>query len=195
MNSDDLLRLGKWVGRGQAFAVAANHSLLGQARCWREIHDSGAYKSAGLTWDEFCQQQIGLARQNVDTLIKNLEELGAAFCQLSEIVPISAETFRAISPQIDGETIEIDGEKVPIVPENAVRIRGAVHQMRQELRKAKEKPAKNPIAVVHTRLDNCVAAVSRLGGSALETSDKEALRTIVEDSVLRLMAISERLAA
>jgi hypothetical protein len=197
MNSElqQCLILGKWIGRGQAFAVTANHSLLAQARIWREIHDSGSYKSTELSWDDFCSQQIGLARQHVDGAIKNLEEFGETFCRLSQIVPVSAETYRALSQKIEDNAIEIDGETVPIVAENAVRIRAAVHQMRSQLRKAKEKPPKNPVAAVHTRLDGCVSAVSRLTKTSLEAADKTTLRSAVEDSVLRLMAIAEELAA
>lgn len=190
-----VLNLGKWIGRGQAFAVNASHSLLSQAKCWKEIHDSGAYKASGLTWDEFCTQEIGLSRQYVEEIIGNLEECGETFCRLLQIVKISPEIYRAISPKIDGEAIEINGEMVPIAPENAGRIRLAVLQMRNELRLAKEKPAKNPVTVVYTRLEGCVVAISRLSEETLEAADKDALRSKVENSVLRLMAICERLAA
>jgi len=189
------LQLGKWVGRGQAFAVNASHSLLSQAKCWKEIHDSGSYKATGLNWDEFCTQEIGLSRQYVEELIENLEKYGETFCQLLQIVKISPDVYRAILPKIDGEAIEIDGEMVPIAPENAGRIRAAVLQMRSDLRQANEKPAKDPVTAVHTRMKGCVAAISRLSEGDLEASGRDALRSLVEDSVLRLMEISERLAA
>ncbi|SPF55091.1 hypothetical protein SBA4_6900002 [Candidatus Sulfopaludibacter sp. SbA4] len=189
------LSLGKWIGRGQAFAVSASHSLISQAKCWKGIRDSGSYKASGLTWDQFCTQEIGLSRQYVEELIDNLEKYGETFCQLLQIVKISADVYRAISPKIDGEAIEIDGEMVPIAPENAGRIRAAVLQMRSDLRQANEKPAKDPVTAVQTRIKGCVAAISRLSEGNLEGAGRDALRAIVEDSVLRLMEISERLAA
>ena len=193
--SIESLNLGKWIGRGQAFAVSASHSLLSQAKCWKEIHDSGSYKASGLNWDEFCTQEIGLSRQYVEELIGNLEEFGETFCQMLQIVKISPDVYRAISPKIDGEAIEIDGEMVPIALENAGRIRAAVLQMRGELRQAKQKPTKDPVVAVHTRIQGCVNAISRLSQGNLEADGRDALRSVVQDSLLRLVEISKRLAA
>jgi hypothetical protein len=193
---DSSLILGKWIGRGQAFAMSANHSLLAQALCWKQIHDSGNYKATGLSWEDFCPAEIGLSRTQVEALIAGLEEFGETYCRLSEIVRVSAETYRALAPKIENEAIEIDGELVPIAAENAVRIRGAVHRMRSELRQAREKPpAKDPVARIQTRLEGCVAAVFGLSVKTLDSAQKDALRNAVEGSALRLMEISERLAA
>jgi hypothetical protein len=198
MNSDTAqgLSLGKWLGRGQAFAVTANHSLFAQAQCWKRIHDSVEYQATGLTWAEFCEQHIGITRPRVDALIDSVEELGETFFRISEIIPISPETYRAISPKIESEAVEIDGQLVPIVPENAVRIRAAVLQMRSELRQSQQAPARDPVAAIHKRLEGCVVTLTRLtAGGALEAAGKDALRSIVEDAVLSLMALSEKLAA
>ena len=193
MNTEHL-KLGKSIGRGQAFAVTAQHSLLAEARCWKRIHDSGEYKMTGLTWDDFCVQEIGLSRQHVEGLIARLEELGETYCQLSAIVPISAEVYQAMRHAIADNTIEIDGEAVPIVPENAPRIRAAVLQARSDLRAARKRPVPDPVAAIHTRLEGCVGAISRLSGK-IEPADREKVRSLVDDSVLRLMALSENLAA
>lgn len=197
MNQEQVpYRLGKWIGRGQAFALTANHSLLAQARCWKEIHDSADYKSTGLSWDDFCMAEIGLSRPCVDTMIASLEEFGETYCRLSEIVRISPATYRAISPKIDDGAIEIDGEMVPIVVENAARIRGALNQMRNQLRQAgNPRPTKDPLASAQKRLQGSVTAVSRIIEGTLEAAQKDALRGVIENSLLRLMEISERLAA
>ena len=176
--------------------MSAHHSLVAQALCWKEIHDSGEYKSTGLSWEEFCNAEIGLSRTQVEALIAGLEEFGETYCRLSEIVRVSAETYRALAPKIEGEAIEIDGEMVPIAAENAARIRGAVHRMRSELCEAHQRPRpKDPVIRIHTRLESCVAAVCGLSARTLEVSQKDALRSSIETSVLRLMEISERLAA
>ncbi|HEY2017894.1 MAG TPA: hypothetical protein VGH38_30530 [Bryobacteraceae bacterium] len=186
------IALGARIGRGQAFGLVANQSMAAQARVLKELRDSADYKQTGLTWDVFCPQCLGLSRPRIDAIIDNYEQYGDEYFRLSEIVKISPEAYRQIAPKIAGEAIEIDGEMVPLVPENAARIRTAVHQMRGQIAIAK---AKNPIATIHTRLEGCVVQLIRLSGGAMEPADKVALRGIVEDSVLRLMEISERLAA
>jgi hypothetical protein len=149
-----------------------------------------------MTWDEFCEFEIGLTRTQVEKIIGNVQEFGESYCQLSHIVRVSAETFRAIAPRIDGETIEIDGQAVPILPENAPRIRAAVHQIRENLRQAREtaKAGKNTIDATHARLARCVAAIARLGKQPLEPADADTLRAAIEESLTRLTAVHQELA-
>jgi len=151
--------LGTWVGRGQALGLVANHCLAAQAANLRDIHQSGAYKTLGLTWDEFCQQHVGLTRQRVDGVIQNLAEFGETYFRLSRIIPVSPDAYRRIAPKIDGENLEIDGQLVAIVPENAVRIRDAVLRMRNDLQMARKKietlstPAINDL---RDRIEQCL---------------------------------------
>src|SRR6266567_4056370 len=167
-------RLAKWIGRGQAFAMTASHSLLAQAKCWKEIHDSAAYKISGLSWEEFCPAELGLSRPNVDSLIDSLEEFGDTYCQLSEIVRISPATYRAISSKIEDGAIEIEGELIPIAVENAAVIRREVHRMRSALQR--KRPAQEPLTALPRRLEGSVSALCRLGEGALEAAQKETLR-------------------
>src|SRR5579862_2216561 len=163
MNAENsqYMNLGKWVGRGQAFAVTANHSLFALAKIWKEVHDTGDYKRTGLSWDEFCSQEIGLSRQAVDTAIKNLETHGEAFFRIAQIVPVSPGTFQALAARIEDGSIEIEGEIVPIAPQNAARIRAAVVDMRSQLARAqaKPKPAKDPVKSLNSRLQGCLTAI------------------------------------
>jgi hypothetical protein len=132
----DFIDLGTWIGRGQAFGVIANGCTAAQAESLRQIRDSGAYKQTGLDWEEFCPEYIGLTRQRVDTLIHNLEEFGKTYFDLSNIVRISPEAYRRVAPKIKDQSIQIGSEMVPIVPENAPRIRRAIQQARSEAGKA-----------------------------------------------------------
>lgn len=197
MNQENVqyMDLGARIGRGQAFGLVASQSMAAAAKVLKGLRDSGDFKSTGLAWDKFCPECVGLTRPRVDAIIDSYEQYGETYFHLSEIVKISNETYRAISPKIEDDTIEIDGEKVAIVTENAARIRAAVHKMRGELQRVKEKPARNPVAAAHTRLEGCVTAIRRLGGATLESGEKARLRGAIEDSVLRLMEVAESLAA
>ena len=53
-------------------------------------------KALNLTWDEFCKQHAGASRAHADEIIRRLQEFGAAYFRLSEIIRISPQSYRAI---------------------------------------------------------------------------------------------------
>lgn len=195
-NISESVELGAWLGRGQAFGMVANQCSAAHAECLRNVRESGSYKLLGLTWEEFCPNYAGLTRPRVDVLIQNLEEFGATYFRLSEIVRISPETYRRMVPKIEGEQIDIGGEMVSIVPENAVRIRLAVHRMRAELQQAKEQAevlASPGITSLQSRLDSCFEEISRIAGRILSQLEVTALRGLVIYSTHHLKEISEKI--
>jgi hypothetical protein len=99
-------------------------------------------------------------------------------------------------PKIEGEQIDIGGEMVSIVPENAVRIRLAVHRMRAELQQAKEQAevlASPGITSLQSRLDSCFEETSRMAGRILSRLEVTALRGLVIYSTHHLKEISEKI--
>jgi len=158
-NVSQSVDLGAWLGRGQAFGAVANQCSAVQADCLRNIRESSSYAALGLTWEEFCKDYVGLTRQRVDGVIQNLAEFGETYFRLSRIIPVSPDAYRRIAPKIDGENLEIDGQLVAIVPENAVRIRDAVLRMRNDLQMARKKietlstPAINDL---RDRIEQCL---------------------------------------
>jgi hypothetical protein len=195
-NVSENVELGASLGRGQAFGMIANQCSAAQAECLRNIRESGSYKLLGLTWDEFCVSYAGLTRPRVDVLIQNLEEFGATYFHLSEIVRISPEAYRQMVPRIEGEQIDIGGEMVSIVPENAVRIRQAVHRMRAELQQARQQAevlASPGISGLQSRLDSCFEEMSRMAGRVLSRLELTALRGLVDYSVRHLREIYGKL--
>ena len=108
------LDLGNWLGRGQAFSLIANKCSAAQAQCVKTIREQGAYKS------------LGVSRPHADQLIRRLDQFGAAYFHLAEIMRISPDSFRRITPAIQEDSIEIAGKLVPFSPENALKIKQAV---------------------------------------------------------------------
>ena len=53
-------------------------------------------KALNLTRDEFCKQHAGASRAHADEIIRRLEEFGAAYFRISEIIWISPQSYRAI---------------------------------------------------------------------------------------------------
>jgi hypothetical protein len=154
-NENPHLDLGVRIGHGQAFGALANKCAEAQAECLRAVRDSEQYKLLGITWEQFCNQYAGLSRASADKLIQSLNEFGETYFRLSKLVRISPETYRQVAPQVEGAAIEIGGEKVAIVPENAERIRKAIVQLRARQPKPPQPapPQRDPLsaAVLHDR--------------------------------------------
>ena len=195
------IELGSWLGRGQAFGVIANGCTAAQAECLRQISESGSYKQTGLTWDDFCDQYVGLSRQRVDSLIKNLEEFGKTFFDLSNIVRISPEAYRRVASKMKDQSLQIGADLVPIVPENAARIRRAVQHYRAEMEKARsETRALNcETNTLMMNFENCFQRMDELASDNLISNGQyETLGLIVEwircqaDRIERSLANSPR---
>lgn len=189
------VEIGARIGRGQAFGMVANLSLASQAACLRQIRDSQEYKALELTWEEFCSQYVGMTRQRVDEVIHNHEEFGAAYFRLSEIVRISPETYRQIADKVEGEEIEIEGKMVPISPENAGRIRTAIHRLRGQLQEAKKRalPLFSRVKSANRLADETVAELTRMSELQLCPDERAALAGIADYAVRRLTKIREDL--
>jgi hypothetical protein len=190
------LELGTWLGRGQAFGLVANQSLAAQAKCLRTIRETESYKSLGVTWEQFCLEYVGLPRRRVDELIGHLEEFGETYFRLSEIVCISPESYRQIAQKVVNDSLEIAGELVPIVPENANRIRCAVQRMRAELKQAREQTdlhSTPSISRLLARFDSIYEEMARLAGLPLITSlQKAELRGLTNYATERLAQVAKQ---
>ena len=173
--------LGAWIGRGQALSFVANHCSAAQAECLTRIRKEGLYKALNLTWDEFCKQHTGASRAHADEIIRRLEEFGAAYFRLSEIVRISPQSYRAMQDKVKGETIEVGGESIPITPENAPRIRQAIGALREELRNTQAAQARYSLGItqLQARLDACFDDMSALSRRPLDVGERAALQALI----------------
>lgn len=164
-NENPHLDLGVRIGHGQAFGALANKCAEAQAECLRAVRDSAQYKLLGLTWEQYCNQHAGLSRANADKLIQNLNEFGEMYFRLSSMVRISPETYRQVAPRVAGAEIEIGGQKVAVIPENAERIRKAIVQLRASQPKPPQPapPQKDLLsaAALSDRFDDFVSALER----------------------------------
>ena len=136
MQDNTQFELGAWVGRNQAFHLLTDHCLAARAQCLETIRESGAYRTLNLTWDEFCTRHAGMSRSHADRLIQKRRQFGDAYFRLSEIMRVSPVAYRCIETNVSPEGLEIDGETIPLTPENAPRIRRAVSALLADLREA-----------------------------------------------------------
>ena len=94
------------------------------------MRDSGKYKELGMTWATFCQERAGISRVSADRSINHLEEFGANYFRLSELMPISRETYRLIAGAVSEEGVEVDGKKIPTTRETRKQVMAAVESLR-----------------------------------------------------------------
>ena len=69
---EDVLEVGTWLGRRQAFALIAGRCSAADAQCLRELRESKKYKLMGLTWEECCKQRAGIARSTAESIIQKV---------------------------------------------------------------------------------------------------------------------------
>ena len=125
--------------------------------------DTRSFETLNVNWEEFCEQHAGISRSYADKLIQRLEEFGVNYFKLAQIARISPESYRALAPAISDEGIEIGGEVIALVPENAPRIRQAVRSLQEDLVHAR-KPVEPPsIISLQSRLDACFTEMAMLG--------------------------------
>ena len=192
VNSVSTFDLGVWIGRGQAFSFVANHCSAAQAECLTRIRNDGLYKALNLTWDEFCKQHAGASRAHADEIIRRLEEFGAAYFRLSEIIRISPQSYRAIQATVKGEAIQVGGESIPITPENAPRIRQAIVALRAELRRSQSAQARYSLGIteLQARLDAWVEDMSSLSRRHLDVGERAALHGLIHYTLNKIKRLS-----
>jgi hypothetical protein len=184
--------LGAWIGRGQAFSFVANHCSAAQAECLARIREDGLYKALNLTWEEFCTRHAGVNRAHADEIIRRLEEFGAAYFRLSEIIRISPRSYRNLPVTVKEEAIEVGGESIPLTPENAPRIRHAIGALRAELRSTQAAQARYSLGItqLQARLDACFEDLSSLGRRPLDAGERAALQALVRYSFNKIKRLA-----
>jgi len=124
---------GAWTGRVQALQLVRGSCSLQRAVALSELKESRLYEQAGLTWEQACEE-CGISRAQADREITSLEELGEAYHRLSDLARISPNFYRQIAGKVDSSenTIELNGEKISIIPENTAAIRAGIKALRAQ---------------------------------------------------------------
>jgi hypothetical protein len=192
------LEAGMLTGRQQAFAMIASKCNYSQAVCLKEIHETRAYEKHGLTWEQYCSQQVGVSRGTAENIIHRLDEFGEAYFRLANLVRISPDTFRQIADRVTAETIDLDGEQIPLAPGNAARIRAGIRRLQGEVRRLKNHfRVPTRITEFGVRTDDIITAVTARArlGRALPHDELAALRSLILHAVTKWSELDEMLAA
>jgi hypothetical protein len=189
---DELFDLGRWLGRRQAFALVASKTAAAEVECLRQIRDGNLYRAKGVDWAEFCQKYAGVTSVYANRLIRELDELGPSYFDLSRIMRISANTYRQIAGSVSEDGITFGGEKIAISPENSDKLAEAVKALREQsiTEGIPGKPAGKNIAGARRRLKAAVVEMTHLFEDGLEVGEREELVNAVSASMGDLRALS-----
>ena len=193
--------LGSWTGLQNAFAAVAGSCSAARAQCLKQVRDSHLLDDLGLTWDEFCTEYAGISRGHADHLIHQYNEFGDSYFRLSEIARVSPKTYGQIAPHVDNDALDIDGQKIPLTPENAPRLRAAIQALRNQVRHPPA-PARPPAGVteLQIRLDavaaDCARAIAALPPPPLPSDvDRPALRSFTVYAMNKFRNLARQLDA
>ena len=190
MNDNLTVEAGILTGRQQAFAAIAGKCKSARAAALKEIRETNAYKHLDLTWDDFCATHAGVSRQHADDLIRRYNELGADYFRLAEIAHVSTDTYRALAPQITGETIELDGEPIPITPENGPKIRAGIRRLRTDLKDAHDRET-TLLADFYHRVDSIARDIYRFHKHRKLQAHQTGLSSLARDSQDKFRRLAE----
>jgi hypothetical protein len=143
-NLEDALEMGAWLGRKQAFSGVAGRCSAADAHCLLVLREQKKYKAFGLSWEAFCTERLGISRALADKTIRHFVEFGETYFYLTGLVPMAPEDYRLIAGAVSAEGVEHAGERIAIAPQNAVRLAGAIKNLKQQARLALPAPAAKP---------------------------------------------------
>lgn len=177
--------LGTWVGRRQAFGVVAAKCSAADIECLKKIRDEKMYKAKGLDWAGFCRQYAGIAKSHADRLIRELDEFGPNYFQLTRITRISADSYRAIAGAVSDEGIEFGGEKIALTAENSGKIVEAVAALKESAGHGSKPRGKGTpgIGGAEKRIAACLAEIEELRDSELDEGELNHLKDVVMSSM------------
>ena len=190
---DEVLDLGTWMGRKQAFASLAGGCSAADAECLRQMREQRKYRARGLTWAEFCKRRLGVPRQYADRLIGRLQEFGPQYFRLAQATGIAPEEYRRIAGSVGEKGLAHAGELIPITAEEGPRLIAAVEEMRKqaepETDKSEVEDLDRAIEKAERLLRAAVEEIGRVEHLALSAAQRAKLLSGVSAQTGRLSVV------
>ena len=126
--------LGMWLGRRQAFALVAGRCSAADAECIREVRRNKRYRALQMTWEQFCEERLGITCMTANKIVRQLEEFGPDFFTLAQLTRVTPEEYRRLNVAVRGHALLHGGEEIPIDAENGPRLAVAMEELRRNAR-------------------------------------------------------------
>jgi hypothetical protein len=192
---EELMELGTWIGRKQAFATIAGGCSAADAECLRQMRDQRTYRELGLKWTEFCKQRLGMSQPAVDKIIQRLEEFGPQYFRLAQATGITADEYRRIAGSVSEQGLSHAGECIPIASEHAPRLIAAVAELRHQAEPAGGKDQtddhERAIGKAEAALATAVKEIGRAADLPLSAESRQHLlnRTVAQLRKLDILPV------
>lgn len=158
----DEIALNQLLGERRAFSRVADSCSAADAACLRRMREERMYRTKKVNWSQFCTRYLEISKTEANRIIQRFDEFGDAYFDVSRIVRISPESYRAIAHAVRDKTIEHNGETIALTRENAQRVTAAVQALRQAaVPKREPKAAIAPAPAPPLPLDDRIAALRR----------------------------------
>jgi hypothetical protein len=183
----EVLELGFALGQSHTFGLVAGRCSAAQAHGIRKLREERLLKQYCEKWEDLCPDYLNMSRAEADRIVRLLDEFGPSYFELSQVIRISAETFRAITPAVSDGVLHHKGEAIPINGENSRKVAAAVAEIRSALPKKSTRPsepAQDLKQRMHGLAEHCVAMVARLDRTCVE--DLGLTRIYLRDELIRL---------
>jgi hypothetical protein len=161
----EVLELGFALGQSHTFGLVAGRCSAAQAHGIRKLREEKLFKQCCEKWEDFCPNYLNMSRAEADRIVRLLDEFGPSYFELSQVIRISAETFRAIAPAVSDGVLNHKGEAIPINGENSRKVAAAVAEIRSALPKKSAKssePAQDLKQRIHGLAEHCVEMIAAL---------------------------------
>jgi len=154
------LDLGSVLGQSNAFGLVAGRCSAAQAACLHRLRKTREFQRVTRRWRDFCSRHLGIDGRNADKIIRLWEEFGPTYFELSQLVSIAPDTYRAIAPSIRDGAFHQNGEIIELIPDNARRLAAAIAPFRagaRPSRPARQLAPHEQLAALDKRCDAIVA--------------------------------------
>jgi hypothetical protein len=90
--------LDQLLGERRAFSRIGDSCSAADAECLRRMRDERQYRLKKLNWSQFCTKYLDISKTEANSIIRRFEEFGQSYFDVSRIVRISPESYRAYEP-------------------------------------------------------------------------------------------------
>jgi hypothetical protein len=171
--------------------LIAGRCSAAQAQNLSRLRKEQKYKQLTPHWRDFCSRHLKISQTQADQIISLWEEFGPGYFEVAHLTRVSAETYRALAPNIEDGKLLLDGEAIEMNEENALKVSAAVAALRRALpKKAKQpKPPRERLAALDKRCTAVIDEFRQLAGIESAGAD----RLLFQATLTRLSSALSRI--
>jgi hypothetical protein len=166
-----------WLTEHKILSWMAEGCSASHARVLCEIRVQKLYSQLNLDWDAFCARHLAMSRRSADRIIDALNEFGDSYFNVTQLVKIPVDQYRAIESAIRDNHLEFEGRRIAIRPENRTELAHAVRKLRRPRR------PRPPILLIQKRVEHLFTQLVELTQKIDHYEELKAMRALVKTLV------------